>query len=1226
MSLLCHRGQVKSKKAGDDADDKARSGSWFHRLKFRWKSSDHERETAATHLSSDGTQSVATPATPLTHSVQTSEAQDTKEKILEDKASNEAREPEKSFWEQAAAKLDPKIRDALDEIRNKPDQFRKEARKPDDPRIPSFAQIASDNIRKQMDELDGRAWALPFDIKVKKAKIREVLEKLNKVAKVIKDNGNGLIDCDPTGYAKAAWLPFCILLNIEQNSAALASYASITLLIHQYESVENTYAKRMKDDFFEQSLVEFYAKILTCEVALARYFERNEFVKFLRAIPKVDDWVEKKKEIDHLNSELRSSFHLADSEDLVELVEDSRRQETRHLLDWITEFDTSLRHDIIIGKAKLDTDNQDAGQWLLKDDGFKNWKDLQTEGCKYGVRALWLHGPVGCGKSSLTAQIVEHFLRSASASKLRGEQVAYFYCVKGQLLGSTAVEILRSLVRQLSWCPKDLQIEPAIRACWKDLDSPQPKQKQLSLKDCQDWLLRFAKHSEATTIIIDALDECEERWNLLQALGDLSSCLRDQKISVKLFLSSRDNVRSSLNCIEQLAEINVTSAKTNTDLQNFIQRYVMAECRRFPDLASEENLDLKKRLVDDLTEKGSLAFRWTELQLALFFPRDLDCFNPIDIENRLSGLKDRVGVEDLDNTYKEIYGRVEGQPAKKQDLDLALKWMLACRTRMNINCLIDVIKFNAAPPNNPNQPAKSTSHIHEDYVLVLTSNLLILDDKKVFHFAHASVKEFFESKKGFSEQFPQASANAQVSLDCLNCVLSSDSATLPYGEWDEERVTFRLYSFRHWTFHCSRMRASERQQSPLREPFQRLLLGEPDSSAFQKCILPPCDSIFKQDEKLQVCRSKSHGAFFLACAWGFFEIVDAMLQQNPETINLINYEGMTGLHVAAIYNQVEVIRRILNPKANIKMDVNTPDKDSLTALQYAAMGASSALVAVLLETADICVNFSENDQWPALHFAAAESRHHTVLQLLSHGADVNCVASQETALHVAARFADFKTVKTLLEAPNVNINVTDWAGVTPLMLATASLDESIQKVEAILKFPEVDIKATDSYYGQTALHHAASVGSPDVVKLLLERDAENEIKEDQSLTSGRRTKLCNMQESRGYTPLHEATFRCNGEKEIYRKLKIVEELLKQPDIDTSLKEKNGLTPSHEAIRVQGTLDLVRAFISGEADIKIEELQAALELAQTLEMVEVAEVLKARMEGIKLEMVDDVDTT
>ena len=55
-----------------------------------------------------------------------------------------------------------------------------------------------------MDELDGRVWALPFDIKVKKAKIREVLEKVNKVAKVIKDNGDGLIGCDRTGYAKAA--------------------------------------------------------------------------------------------------------------------------------------------------------------------------------------------------------------------------------------------------------------------------------------------------------------------------------------------------------------------------------------------------------------------------------------------------------------------------------------------------------------------------------------------------------------------------------------------------------------------------------------------------------------------------------------------------------------------------------------------------------------------------------------------------------------------------------------------------------------------------------------------------------------------------------------------------------------------------------------------------------------------------------------------------------------
>jgi hypothetical protein len=98
-------------------------------------------------------------------------------------------------------------------MRSKPDELRKDAQKSNDPNAPSFAKLISDDIQKQMDVLDSRDWALPFDIK---KKVKEAMGTVYKVAKVIKDNGDGLVGCDPTGYAKAAWLPFCIILNVSR--------------------------------------------------------------------------------------------------------------------------------------------------------------------------------------------------------------------------------------------------------------------------------------------------------------------------------------------------------------------------------------------------------------------------------------------------------------------------------------------------------------------------------------------------------------------------------------------------------------------------------------------------------------------------------------------------------------------------------------------------------------------------------------------------------------------------------------------------------------------------------------------------------------------------------------------------------------------------------------------------------------------------------------------------
>lgn len=63
---------------------------------------------------------------------------------------------------------------------------------------------------------------------------------------------------------------------IEQEAAALESFASITLLIHSYEKVERIYANRHDRDLdFEELLVDLYVKILSCEVALSSHLERN---------------------------------------------------------------------------------------------------------------------------------------------------------------------------------------------------------------------------------------------------------------------------------------------------------------------------------------------------------------------------------------------------------------------------------------------------------------------------------------------------------------------------------------------------------------------------------------------------------------------------------------------------------------------------------------------------------------------------------------------------------------------------------------------------------------------------------------------------------------------------------------------------------------------------------------------------------------------------------------
>ena len=76
------------------------------------------------------------------------------------------------------------------------------------------------------------------------------------------------------------------------------------------------------------------------------------------------------------------------------------------------------------------------------------------------MSTLWLHRPVGCGKTFLTTKVIESHLEAAFASHYL--KVAYFYCTKSEGSGSLTTDIVPSLVRQLAWSSEDLVIDPCV--------------------------------------------------------------------------------------------------------------------------------------------------------------------------------------------------------------------------------------------------------------------------------------------------------------------------------------------------------------------------------------------------------------------------------------------------------------------------------------------------------------------------------------------------------------------------------------------------------------------------------------------------------------------------------------------------------------------------------------------------------------------------------------------
>ena len=76
----------------------------------------------------------------------------------------------------------------------------------------------------------------------------------------------------------------------------------ISPIVDRYLLMEMIYLgvwDRSRHENFEKHLVDLYASILKYQVAAACYCKRSTLSRFLRNLPKVDDWAEMLKDIDN---------------------------------------------------------------------------------------------------------------------------------------------------------------------------------------------------------------------------------------------------------------------------------------------------------------------------------------------------------------------------------------------------------------------------------------------------------------------------------------------------------------------------------------------------------------------------------------------------------------------------------------------------------------------------------------------------------------------------------------------------------------------------------------------------------------------------------------------------------------------------------------------------------------------------------------------------------------
>jgi ankyrin repeat domain-containing protein 50 len=188
----------------------------------------------------------------------------------------------------------------------------------------------------------------------------------------------------------------------------------------------------------------------------------------------------------------------------------------KSILGWLKRNDPSINHNAARKKHEPTT-----GDWFLESELFTKWTKA-TNG------SLWLYGKPGAGKTILCSTIIERVMSLCPSESV--DRYAYFYFDFSDAEKQTVVGMLHSMIAQLSIPNLPTEVEEL----YKKFNHGQH---QPSQEDLVKTLISLFTDAHRTYLIIDALDECMERKELLSMI---SRIVQIHSVKVNVLVTSRE--------------------------------------------------------------------------------------------------------------------------------------------------------------------------------------------------------------------------------------------------------------------------------------------------------------------------------------------------------------------------------------------------------------------------------------------------------------------------------------------------------------------------------------------------------------------------------------------------------------------------------------------------------------------------------------------------------------
>ncbi|KAF7972854.1 hypothetical protein HWV62_16886 [Athelia sp. TMB] len=756
---------------------------------------------------------------------------------------------------------------------------------------------------------------------------------------------------------------------------------------------------------------------------------------------------------------------------------------------WMQAPDVSLSYNAARKKHQRGT-----GAWFLRGSKFSTWKDNPGS-------VIWLRGgrtcfimmdllhlltmaAAGSGKTILCSSVIENVVGFCEQKPTsRGYAYFFFDGTRAQTETLTYESLLRSIIAQLfDRCGKN--IPNVLLDLYNKCDDGHRQPTETQLEDTVAWILGTF---DSTYIIVDSLDECAEKADLLSWI---QSVVSKNSAKLHLMLTSRPEpaIERGLASLHNLQKVSVGGTSTLDDIEAYLDARLKAD-----DMSQWDYKD-KKMMKTGLSSGSDGMFRWVALQIDAINK----CLNKKELKAQLNSLP-----KGLDATYTKIFERSQ-HPDKLEKL---LQWLIFSERSLTVMELAEVlavdVDLGGVPFYDPDMRCQTPA------VIWSICNGLVTESYGTVKLAHFSVKEYLiarirpeaEAQSSTSEQL----SHSVIAQDCLAQLLHFDGPSILDWEQlypislDYLDTLFPLaqYAAMNWVSHFQSSGAASTLCLPLQKLLLHLFKSPPDTWShallcwvrLQNLAIDVDDYLRYRDTVLgRTMRSfristnlpLDVSPLYYACFSGSFHAVQHLLS-NGADVNEAGWEASTRpIFLACKEGHLEIARLLLDRGA----DLNVEGGPHGPALQGAIMDGHLELAKLLLNKG-AHINVEGGHFGSALQAASAGGHLEFAKLLLDKGAHVNLKGGEfGSALQAASAGGHLELAKLLLDK-GANVNIEEWPHSSALQAASAG---GHLELATLLLDKGANVNVEGGEYG-SALKAASARGHLVIAKLLLDKGA-----------------------------------------------------------------------------------------------------------------------------------------